>query len=140
MITNSNETLIRRYYIDALTQGNWPLLDTLVAHTFVEHELLPHIPPTRAGIKQKYELLRTGFPDLRFVVEDLFCTGKKVAVRVTVQGTHTGMFMGRSPTNRAFTVTSVSIFRVAQGQLVEHWGVFDQMSMLGQLGALPSGR
>lgn len=132
-----NETIVRRYYVDALTHGDWQLLDMLVAATFVEHEVLPHIPPTREGIKQKYDLLRTGFPDLRFGVEEIFGVAEKIAVRVIVQGTHTGMFMGRPPTNRTFAVTSVNIFRLAQSQLVEHWGVFDQMSMLGQLGAFP---
>jgi predicted ester cyclase len=44
--------------------------------------------------------------------------------------------MGRPPTGRTFEVTSVGIFRVAGGRLAEHWGVFDQLGMLGQLGAL----
>lgn len=132
-----NETIVRRYYADALTHGDWQLLDTLIAVTFIEHEVLPHIAPTREGIKQKYDLLRMGFPDLRFGVEEIFSVAEKVAARVIVQGTHTGMFMGHPPTNRTFAVTSVNIFRIAQGQLVEYWGVFDQLSMLGQLGVFP---
>jgi hypothetical protein len=28
-----------------------------------------------------------------------------------------------------------SIFRIAGGQLVEHWGLFDQLTMMTQLGA-----
>lgn len=31
----------------------------------------------------------------------------------------------------------LSMFRVAGDQLVEHWGVFDQLTMLAQFGALP---
>jgi predicted ester cyclase len=33
-------------------------------------------------------------------------------------------------------VTSVGIFRITDGRIAEHWGVFDQLAMLGQLGAL----
>jgi predicted ester cyclase len=33
-------------------------------------------------------------------------------------------------------VASVGIFRTADDRIVEHWGVFDQLAMLGQLGAL----
>ena len=29
----------------------------------------------------------------------------------------------------------VGIFRIANGRIAEHWGVFDQLAMLGQLGA-----
>jgi len=38
---------------------------------------------------------------------------------------------------RTFAVTSVGIFRFAGGRITEHWGVFDQMGMLAQLGAFP---
>jgi predicted ester cyclase len=58
-----------------------------------------------------------------------------VAVRVTVRGTHEGEFMGRPATGRQFAVPSAGIFRIADGRIAEHWGVFDQLTMLGQLGA-----
>jgi len=130
-------TLIRRYYEQALTHADWATLDAITTPAFVEHEILPNIPPTVAGLKQKYDLLRTGFPDLNFTIEDILTASDRVAVRVTVRGTHTGMFMGRPATGRVFAVTSVSIFRIASDRIVEHWGVFDQMAMLAQLGTFP---
>ena len=135
----ANEALVRQYYDEALSTGNLDRLDELVAEDFVDHEQLLNIPSTRTGLKQKYTLLRTGFPDLHFVVEDLFGVGEQVAARVTVRGTHTAEFMGRPPTGRTFAVTSVGIFRFVEGLIAEHWGVFDQMGMLAQLGALPGG-
>jgi len=136
MWTKRHETLIRRYY-DVLSANRLDELDSLMASAFVEHETLPGIPPTRDGLKQKYALLRSGFSDLRFSVDDLFQVGGRVAARVTVSGTHDGNFMGRPPTGRRFAVNSVDIFRVDGDCVVEHWGVFDQMGMLAQLGALP---
>jgi steroid delta-isomerase-like uncharacterized protein len=132
--------LVRQYYDEALSTGKLERLNTLVAEEFVDHEQLLGIPPTRTGLKQKYTLLRTGFPDLRFVVEVLMCVGEQVAARVTVRGTHTGEFMGRPPTGRTFAVTSIGIFRLAGGHIIEHWGVFDQPGMLAQLGAFPTNR
>lgn len=134
----TNEMLVRRYYDEALSTGNLDRLDTLVAEDFADHEQLLSIPPTLAGLKQKYTLLRTGFPDLHFVVEDLMCAGEQVAARVTVYGTYTGEFMGRPPTGRTFAVTSIGIFRLIGGRIAEHWGVFDQMGMVVQLGAFPT--
>jgi steroid delta-isomerase-like uncharacterized protein len=131
---------VRQYYDEALSTGNLDRLNVLVAEDFVDHEQLLTIPSTRTGLKQKYTLLRTGFPDLHFVVEDLFGEGSQVAARVRVQGTHTAEFMGHPPTGRAFAVTSVGIFRIVEGRIAEHWGVFDQMGMLAQLGAFPGGR
>ena len=60
----------------------------------------------------------------------------RVAVRVTVRGTHDGAFLGRPATGRAFAVSAVGIFRIRAGRIVEHWGVFDQLAMLSQLGAM----
>lgn len=136
MSPSTNEMRIRRYY-EALSTGNLNDLDTLVSEEFVDHEHLPGIPATRPGLKQKYTLLRAGFPNLHFVVEDLMCVGEQVAVRVSVRGTHTAEFMGRPPTGRTFAVTSIGIFRFAGARITEHWGVFDQMGMLAQLGAFP---
>jgi steroid delta-isomerase-like uncharacterized protein len=100
----------------------------------VDHEELRGIPPTREGLKQKYTLLRAGFPDFGFMIEDLFGVDDRVAVRVTVRGTHEGEFMGQPATGRRFAVPSVGIFRIADGRIVEHWGIFDQLAMLAQLG------
>jgi steroid delta-isomerase-like uncharacterized protein len=136
MADDPGEALVRRYYEEALNPGRFDRLDDLLATEFVDHEELRGIPPTREGLKQKYTMLRTGFPDFGFTIEDLFSAGDRVAVRVTVRGTHEGEFMGQPPTGRRFTAPSVGIFRIADGRIAEHWGVFDQLAMLGQLGAL----
>lgn len=135
MADNPSEALVRRYYEEALNPGRFDRLDDLLTNEFVDHEELRGIPPTGEGLKQKYTMLRAGFPDFGFTIEDLFSAGDRVAVRVTVHGTHEGEFMGRPPTGRRFAVPSVGIFRIADRQIAEHWGVFDQLAMLGQLGA-----
>lgn len=131
----TSEALVTAYY-SALTDDRLEALDTLVANDFEEHELVSGLPPTRDGLKQKYALLRSGFPNLRFTVEDLLQSDHRVAVRVTVRGTHDGAFLGRPATGRAFAVSAVGIFRIRAGRIVEHWGVFDQLAMLSQLGAM----
>jgi steroid delta-isomerase-like uncharacterized protein len=135
MADNSPEQLVRRYYEEALNTGDWDLLKMLVADTFVEHEELLNLPPTRDGLIERYTLLRTGFPDLHYRVDDLFSAGRRVAVRITVTGTHSGPFLGRPPTGKCFEIATAGIFRVDGDQIAEHWGVFDTMKFLIQLGA-----
>jgi predicted ester cyclase len=135
-MVDRDEDLVRRYYGEALNPGRFELLDELLTADFLDHEELRGIPPTRDGLKQKYAMLRAGFPDFGFTVEDLFSTGDRVAVRLTVRGTHDGVFMARPPTGRQFVVGSVGIFRTADSRIVEHWGVFDQLAMLGQTWSL----
>jgi predicted ester cyclase len=124
-------SVVRRYYDEALN-ADLERLDAILADSFVEHEVVPGLPPTREGLKLKYAQLRAGFSDLRFTVEDLIPSGDRITARVQVSGTHDRAFMGQPPTGRRFVVTAMGIFRVTHGHIVEHWGVFDQMSMLAQ--------
>ncbi len=123
--------VVRRYYA-ALESGDDAALDALVDEGYVRH--MPGVPPGRAVVRQHLEAFRAGFPDLRFRVEALIAEGDLVSARTTTEGTHTGPFMGHPPTGRRFRAGGIDIFRVEEGRLQEHWGQFDTLAMLQQLG------
>ena len=58
-------------------------------------------------------------------------------VRVTSRGTHKGEFMGIAPSGKSITIQEIHIGRIANGKMVEHWGLEDALGMLQQLGAIP---
>ncbi|MGH2381703.1 MAG: ester cyclase, partial [Candidatus Limnocylindria bacterium] len=62
----------------------------------------------------------------------------KVVTRVSASGTMRGDFAGMPATNNHATWSEIHIGRVADGRLVEHWGVVDQLGMLAQLGVVPA--
>ena len=101
MTDDGGEGLVRSYYQEALNLGRFDRLDDLLAEEFLDHEELRGIPPTRDGVNRKYRMLRAGFSDFGFTIEDLFSAGDRVAARVTVRGTHDGEFMGRPATGGA---------------------------------------
>jgi len=45
--------------------------------------------------------------------------------------------MGVPASNKSVEVESIDIIRVADGKVVEHWGVTDTMSLMQQIGAIP---
>ena len=47
--------------------------------------------------------------------------------------------MGREPTDRVFTARHVYVWRIADGRIVEHWGVRDDLDLLQQLELLSLG-
>ena len=61
-----------------------------------------------------------------------------VAVRETLTGTHTGEFMGVPPTGKKIKICNNFIVKVAGGKIVEGWSTFDSMSLMQQIGAIPS--
>jgi len=52
-------------------------------------------------------------------------------------GDHTGDFLGIPATGRQVTMSGITIHRVTNGKLSEHWAQIDALSLLQQLGAVP---
>jgi predicted ester cyclase len=137
MTTNTQRT-IERIPLEVLNNGNFALLDELVATEFVEHTAQPGVPPTRAGFKQAMIALKTAFPDLRYTIDDSIESGDQIVHRLTASGTMKGDFMGIPATGKRAIWTEIHIGRVANGRLTEHWGLVDQLGMLVQLGIVPA--
>lgn len=134
----TNEALLRRFYDEAFSKGRMSVVDELTDRSFVEHE--PPPPGFKSGVeglKQFIGAVRTGFPDLTVAVNDMVSHGDKVWARATFTGTHKGSFMNIPPTGKRVSVEVMDVVRFSGGKSVEHWGVFDQLGLLTQLGAIP---
>jgi steroid delta-isomerase-like uncharacterized protein len=95
--------------------------------------------PSKDGVKQLFQVLRAAFPDLRMEPHDVIVSSDKAVARVRATGTHGGEFMGMPASGRSVDVQLIDIIRFGDDGLArEHWGVFDQMAMMQQLGAIPA--
>jgi steroid delta-isomerase-like uncharacterized protein len=138
MSIEQNKTLVRQFIEEFLNQGNVDLAKEIVAPDFIENEQLPPgMPQGREGVEMITTMLHTGFPDFRATIEDIIAEDDRVMVRMTWSGTQTGEFMGMPSSGKAMSIAIVDIFRLAEGKIVEHWGVMDMMGMMQQLGAMP---
>ena len=132
-----NEATMRRLY-DSINAGDIGAFDDVLAEDFVEHEETPGLAPTREGVKEFFAMYVAAFPDLRMEPEDVLVSGDKVVARVRATGTHEGDFLGLPPTGKKVDVQLIDIIRFGDDGLArEHWGVFDAMAMMQQLGAIP---
>jgi steroid delta-isomerase-like uncharacterized protein len=133
----ANKAIIRRYR-QAHNQNDMSALDAIVAADIVSHSALPGLPPGREGGKMAHQGSLAAFPDGQTTTDDLIAEGDKVVERFTLVGTHKGEFLGIPATGKQVRVTGMSIFRIANGKIVEHWGENDGMGLLMQLGVLPA--
>ncbi len=137
MSTETNKTLVRRFYEDLFNQRNLALVDELCSTNHVFHN-----PPTtlrgREEFKQLLSLYITAFPDARFTVEDEIADGDRVASRYTFRGTHRGELLGIPPTGKQVTVTGIIINRIVNGKSEEGWLNFDALGLMQQLGVIPA--
>lgn len=109
----------------------------LVADDFVEHEEIPGLPPTKAGMLEYFRALSSAFPDLRMRVDDLITQDDKAVARVTASAHHDGDFMGVPASGAQVEMQLIDIMRFDEAGLVaEHWGVADMMSLMSQIGTI----
>jgi steroid delta-isomerase-like uncharacterized protein len=110
----------------------------LLADDFVEHETAAGLEPTTEGVGQFFTAYIAAFPDLHFEAEDIIASGDKVVARLRCTGTNTGDFMGMPATGKSVDIEGIDIIRFEDDGLAhEHWGVFDALGMMQQLGVVP---
>ena len=137
--TMDHASTVRRLY-DLINAGDIDRFDEVMADDFVEHEDTPGLAPTKEGVKEFFRMYRAAFPDLRMDPEDVLASGDKVVARVRVTGTQQGELMGMPATGKRVDVQLIDIIRFGDDGLAhEHWGVFDALAMMQQLGAVPDG-
>ncbi len=133
----ANKRLVRRFFEEVWSTGDVSPRDAFLAPGYQGHIPGNAEPLSREGWGAWFAGFREAFPDARFTVEDMVAEGDRVAVRLTMRGTHRGSLNGIPPTGREVTVTGMSIERVVEGRIVEGWNQNDALGMLGQLGVLP---
>ncbi len=128
-----------RQYFGVFEQGNIDLLDELLAPDYINHSpATPDLPTGPEGVKAVVSMFRSAMPDLRVVIEDMIAEGDKVATRYTLEGTHEGELFGVPPTGQRLSIKSISVERVADGKIREHWRITDTLDMMQQLGVIPT--
>lgn len=136
MSNESNKAIVQRYQ-DAHNANDLAVLDEIVSPNLISHNMLPGIPAGREGGKMVHQALLAAFPDQHSETLTLIAEGDKVVQYFMVSGTNQGSFMGAPATGKSYKVPGISIFRIENGKIMEHWGVFDQLGVLQQLGMIP---
>jgi len=136
VLVDRNKQTIRRLLDDAFSKGDIGVLDRVVAdNVSVFNNGIPAPIEGIGNYRAMLEQFRRGFPDLRCEVSDLIGEGDYVSARWLASGTHQGDLMGIPGTGRrARDVSGVSVFRLADGKVIEERTTWDVASLLAQLG------
>lgn len=136
MSLEENKTLGRRI-VDAINSGSSTTIDEMFAPGYVERTPFPGTTPDREGFKQGLTKFRAAFPDFRYTIEDEIVAGDRLVHRLTARGTQKGEFQGVPATGKQAVWSEIHIGRLANGKVVEHWALVDQLGMMQQLELLP---
>ena len=134
MTTDDNKALVQQFFEQVINQRNLAALNQFVPPGGVNHTVPPGMPQETNQLVGQY---LNAFPDGQVTVEDLLADGDKVVAHVSFHGTHQGALRGIAPTGKPITLMGIHIFRIANGKVVEHWGLMDRLAALQQLGVVP---
>jgi predicted ester cyclase len=123
---------------DAMNARDLDALDNIVAADFLRHcEATPDFDVrSREDFKEFLRANTAGFPDNVQTFEQIVVEGDRAGIWVIYEGTQDGPFGPLPPSGRKVRFSFGGIARVQDGMLAELWVTWDNMTILGQLGAL----
>jgi steroid delta-isomerase-like uncharacterized protein len=123
--------------IEQMNAGNLDGYMELYADNLTLHGYPPGIEG-KEGATAFYTQFRKALPDVELTANDTVADGDMVAARFTVRGTHSDELMGVPASGNRVEVEGQSFFRFEDGRVAERWQSLDGLTLMQQIGALPS--
>ncbi len=133
----ANKLLLGNIY-KMFETGDVSQIEKYIHVNMIEHTPDPMIVQT--GIEALKELIRVNhiaFPDLKIKVYNISGEGDLIYSHFNWAATNTGPIRSDEPTMRSINIDGVDIIKVKDGKITEHWGYWDALKFLNQLGQSP---
>ena len=108
----SPRTVVLRFVAEVWNAGILDAADDLVHPDYA----VPDVGRGPDAVKRNVAAFRRAFPDLTWTVEDVVAEGDRVALRLTLHGTHRGEFRGIATNGRRVTMQEMVFWRVTNGR------------------------
>lgn len=137
-MTNDAKKIFMSTFVEFINTASETLAIRLVSPQAAFHvpgRLEPVRGPT--GYLEIIAMMRGGFPDIQWTLEETIIQGDKIAARYIMRGTHQGAFFGVPPTGRTIEVPAINFYYLANGMIIREYGQPDMLGLLQQIGAAP---
>ena len=137
--TEDNIRIVREVF-DTFNTGDIIRVNEFISPHYFNHE--SQIDPVRSKLRGPEEFidtvrnLRSAFDNLHYQEQEIIAAGDKVVSIVNVTGRHTGNFFIIPPSGNKISYRAVHIHRIADGKIVEHQAIRDDLSLMVQLGVV----
>jgi predicted ester cyclase len=121
MSVEENKEVVRRWNEEGWSEGNLDVIDELAAEDYIHHRS----GLDRAGTKQNRAETLAAFSG-GITLEKIVGQGDMVAVSWRMHYRQTAEFKGVAPTGEEGTIHGISMYRLADGKIVEDWSVAEE--------------
>jgi steroid delta-isomerase-like uncharacterized protein len=138
VINENNKTVMLRF-LEFINTASVELADEVISPDAIFY-VPGHPEPMRGrtGYLAIVSMMRIGFPDVQWQLDETIAENDKVAARFTMRGTHQGVFFGIAPTGKKIAIRAINFYRFLDGQIIEEYGQPDLLGLLQQIGAFPA--
>lgn len=143
MVSNEGQNKeVTEKIIKAFDEGNVNALDSFITKESIDHAEMPPGIKSKGlqAVKDMCIMQKKAFPNMKTTINSMVADGDTVMVYTTMEGTNAGSFMGMPATGKPIKVEGVDIIRFLDGKAVEHWGVYDNMKLMQQMGMMPQNK
>jgi predicted ester cyclase len=137
-VSQANKQLVLEAILK-LDSGDHDAYAELHHPDYVNHEAAAGRQRGPEGARVTAVFLNRVFADMHHEPLDVIAERDLVVVRAQASGRHVGEISGFPATGRTFSVQHIHMFRVADGQIIEHWACRDDLGAARQIGAIPKG-
>ncbi|MFN8446644.1 MAG: ester cyclase [Caldilineaceae bacterium] len=132
MTQAENVTLVRRWIDEVWNQGDWERMADFHPAIFENEGKQSTLEDARLWHLHN----RTTFPDIHYVIDDIFASEERVAVRWSATATHKGTLWNLiPPTGKTIRWNGMHMLRLTDGKIIEVWALQNSVAQLMQMGA-----
>ncbi|MCJ7523667.1 MAG: ester cyclase [Candidatus Aminicenantes bacterium] len=133
-VEEQNKGLVKRMY-EAFEKGDFEAYKEVVAPEYAWYSPSRSTKPlSREETIEFGKMLRNGFPDFAYSVEDLIAEDDIIISRFIFRGTHEGEFQGIPATGNKVEMSGFMMTRIENGKIVEDKEEYDGLGFMMQLG------
>jgi predicted ester cyclase len=133
MTLEQNKQVVIKFNNEFFSKGNTAITKDLLADSFINHTAPPNTPTDASAMIQFITVFHKGFSAIKVDIQQVLAEDDKVSLRKTITATHTGEFMGKTPTGKTVTMNVIEIDVLKDGKIIDHWSKNDFMQVIQSL-------
>jgi len=133
-VEEQNKELVKHYF-EELNKGNVEVINETCAPEYLFYS--PSNNPKPMSREETIGFLKMALraiPDLNYRIEKLFIVGDTAIIWNIATGTHQGELMGIPATGNRYEVSSILIWSLKNGKIVEEREEYNSLGLMMQLG------
>jgi len=132
-----NKHVVQRFFDEVINRHDVSALTSLAGPGYLNYIAVRPEPFTLDEVYAPLQMFFDAFPDMHHHLEETVAENDLVTTKWTITATHTGAFQGIPPTGRAVSLKGISLYRLADGKIIEDYPGFSPLDILAQIGVIP---